>query len=81
MKSGVARRILFLVAPEGIIIRKKALYPFQEKGKLILYAMRLLGNLAIRPAKHAPVQMHEAILAQQLILIVYHAQSRWLMPL
>src|SRR5579883_1413788 len=50
------------LAGQKVVERQKPRQALQEEGQLLLDALRFMGNLAIRPAKHAPPLMYKTIL-------------------
>src|SRR5581483_4397659 len=53
---------------------------FKEKGQLFLNHFRLVENLAVRPAEHAPALVDQAVLSEKVILVLLDGNHLGGMP-
>jgi hypothetical protein len=58
------------LAEQEVVERQEPRQALQEEGQLFLDALRLMGNLAVGPAEDAPALMDEAVLPQQIVLVL-----------
>ena len=81
--TGQSFECLFLIGPQlehhAVLLGKKVVEfqkpgnSLQEQEKLIFDPIGLLGNLSVGPPKYPPPLMHEAILPEQVFLVLHDA--------